>query len=185
MNRLAALLVAVTLAACAPAVSVAPAASPQPAPSAEPTFKPFVQREVAPDVPYLDPQNQKHHLSEAMGHFAFLIFFATYCPFCQEEVPKLQAFLAKHQADDMRVIAIEATGATAQAVEAFGVKFGVTMTLNHDTEKVAAMAFQIDNYPHIYTISPDGVVQENHLGNASSDYYENMFRIYGKVGLAK
>jgi thiol-disulfide isomerase/thioredoxin len=176
---------ALGLAACAstPAVTAAAAGSGSPAASASVApLPPVVLHEAARNVQFTDSAGATHHLDEFKGKYVVLVFFAHWCGICQHELPVMQDFASKYKDKNTVVLPVEATGAGADIVKAFGERYVQGLPLYYDTSLVAATTYLVDHYPFTYMISPDFTAQEGVLGPATFGYLEQRFNLYAGAG---
>lgn len=64
----------------------------------------------APDFTVTDIQGKQHSLSDYTGKKVLVVFWATWCPPCQREIPHLIELREKQSEDDLAIIAISNEG---------------------------------------------------------------------------
>jgi cytochrome c biogenesis protein CcmG, thiol:disulfide interchange protein DsbE len=97
------------------------------------------------------------------GHAAVLIFFASWCPPCQGEMPKVAAYLRHHNEGSIRVIGMDSHDKTAPA-KAFVKKSGVAFPVAFDPNLTVATLFNLEAIPDTAFVNAKGVVTQIYLG---------------------
>ena len=59
-----------------------------------------------PDFQYPDVSGKHYRLGDFKGQVVMLVFFATWCPSCQEEMPRLSALQKKYAGEGFTVLAV-------------------------------------------------------------------------------
>ncbi len=89
------------------------------------------------------------------GKPVYLVFFASWCPVCIEEIPKNNAIFEKFPAKDITVVAVDIGDPPAlvqRLVKAKGIKYPVYL----DTHKSAGLVFGMNGLPLTLAIDPRG-----------------------------
>ena len=60
----------------------------------------------SPDFTFTDINGKSHSLSDYRGKNVLVVFWATWCPPCNEEIPNLIELRKKHPEDELEIIAI-------------------------------------------------------------------------------
>ncbi|HEY5263106.1 MAG TPA: TlpA disulfide reductase family protein [Acidimicrobiales bacterium] len=97
-------------------------------------------------------------------HAAVLIFFASSCPPCQGEMPKVAKYLRDHNEGSIHVIGIDANderGAAKSFVKRSGVAFPVAFDPN---DTVTTGIFKFSTVPETAFVSAKGVVTQIYFG---------------------
>ena len=108
----------------------------------------------------------------AGGRPAILIFFASWCPPCERELPALAATYRRQQEAHSRlakvaVIGIDANDPTSNAL-AFVRKSGVTFPVGADVSfAVTQTLFDFNHLPESVFVAGDGTIAGTHLGPLS------------------
>jgi cytochrome c biogenesis protein CcmG/thiol:disulfide interchange protein DsbE len=97
------------------------------------------------------------------GHAAVLIFFASWCPPCQGEMPKVAAYLRDHNEGSIRVIGMDSHDTRAPGM-AFVEKSGVAFPVAFDPSLKVADLFNLAAIPDTAFVNAKGVVTQIYLG---------------------
>jgi thiol-disulfide isomerase/thioredoxin len=97
-------------------------------------------------------------------HAAVLIFFASTCPPCRGEMPKVATYLRHHNEGSIRVVGIDANderGSAKSFVKKAGVKFPIAFDPN---DTVTTGIFQFATVPETAFVTAKGVVNQIYFG---------------------
>lgn len=98
-------------------------------------------------------------------HAAVLIFFASTCPPCQGEMPKVATYLRHHNEGSIRVLGIDTNSDTRAAGKRFVKKSGVTFPVAFDpNETVTTGIFQFATIPETAFVNAKGIVTQIYFG---------------------
>jgi thiol-disulfide isomerase/thioredoxin len=102
-------------------------------------------------------------------HAAVLIFFGSYCPPCQGEMPKVAKYLRHHNEGSIRVIGIDANDERG-AAKTFVKKSGVTFPIAFDpNDTVTTGIFRFATVPETAFVSAKGIVTQIYFGAIPKD----------------
>lgn len=78
--------------------------------------------------------DDKGQVADHRGKVVMLVFWATWCPHCKKEMPKLQELWSKHRDDDFVMLTItrNGRGQTTDKVREFATENGLTMPIGID-----------------------------------------------------
>jgi peroxiredoxin len=103
-------------------------------------------------------------------HAAVLIFFASTCPPCRGEMPKVATYLRHHNEGSIRVLGIDTNSDTRSAAEHFVKKSGVTFPVAFDpNETVTTGIFQFATIPETAFVNAKGIVTQIYFGAIPKD----------------
>ena len=111
---------------------------------------------------------QKISMDELQGKVVLLDFWATWCVPCREALPHLQKVAKKFQGEPLVILSVS-LDSEEQKWKDFIVKNEMTWPQYRDGSfngPVAKM-FGVNAIPHTFTIDADGVLQDEHIGDAS------------------
>ncbi len=107
-------------------------------------------------------------LDDLTGKVVLIDFWATWCGPCREALPHMQQIAKKFQGQPLVVLSVS-LDSDEQKWKDFVAKNGMTWTHYRDggfTGPVATM-FAVKAIPQTFTIDADGVLQDQHIGDAS------------------
>ncbi|MEM8811133.1 MAG: TlpA disulfide reductase family protein [Pseudomonadota bacterium] len=127
---------------------------------------------VTPPAPALNLVDLSGHLHETpayRGKVIVVAFWATWCGPCRKEMPALQRLRARHDTDQVAVLAVN-YGETEPKIERFLDKIGVAnLTVLLDRNEEAARRWFVGNLPLAYAVGPDGIVRLGKKGEVDWD----------------
>jgi thiol-disulfide isomerase/thioredoxin len=109
--------------------------------------------------------------SESDGKVMLVVFYATWCPHCQHELPELQEVYAKYGSrDDFKImpIHINRMESREKVAEYFGTN-GFTMPYYFDLTGEAMSKFAKGGVPRSYLVGKDGRVMQTVTGYAKDE----------------
>jgi thiol-disulfide isomerase/thioredoxin len=102
-------------------------------------------------------------------HAAVLIFFASWCPPCQGEMPKVAKYLRHHNEGSIHVIGIDAND-KRPAAKSFVKRSGVTFPVAFDPNStVTSNIFQFVTVPETAFVNAKGIVTQIYFGAIPKD----------------
>jgi len=105
-----------------------------------------------------------------------IVFFATWCVYCMEEVPVVKKFAEKAQAQDIVVLGIN-YGQPAEVVQRFKKSQNINYTILLDLEgTVASKTFGVKGLPYIIGINGEGrtIYQGSSIPDNESDFINGL-----------
>lgn len=103
---------------------------------------------------------------------AMLVFFATWCPHCQDEAPIISEM--EEEYDNLRIIMIgvdNAQGDNPQEVRQFVDEYDITSPAIY--EPSLGEEYQVAGYPTVYFIDGSGEIVAANAGEAPREVYED------------
>ncbi len=107
-------------------------------------------------------------MDDLQGKVVLLDFWATWCAPCREALPHIQKVAKKFQAEPLVILSVS-LDTDEQKWKEFIAKNEMTWPQYRDGSfngPVAKM-FGVNAIPHTFTVDADGVLQEEHIGDAS------------------
>lgn len=146
--------------------SLAATAAPATAGLADPaqTSAPLSVGQPAPDFSLPDLSGKQVIRSSFQGRPVIVYFWATWCHYCRESMPHLEAAKAQHQADGLEVLAINILE-SADRVRAHARRHGISLPILLDLEAKATQAYLVRATPSYYFIDPEGVLRDVVVGS--------------------
>jgi peroxiredoxin len=101
-------------------------------------------------------------------HATVLIFFASWCPPCKGEIPRVTTYLRAHPPAGVSVVGVDSNDQNA-AAQSFVARAGFTYPIAVDASgTVTAADFGFATLPETVFVSASGVVREVHFGAISN-----------------
>ncbi len=128
----------------------------------------LVRAKMVPPFTVTTLDGKKLSMDDLQGKVVLLDFWATWCAPCREALPHMQQ-VAKKFKDEPLVILSVSLDSNEQAWKEFIEKHEMTWLHYRDggfTGPISRM-FAVNAIPHTFTIDTDGVLQEEHIGDAS------------------
>ena len=132
------------------------------------------------DAPPLDAQdwiNIEPTTMEALrGKYVFVVFWATWCPHCQHEMPHVQDVWKKYGGDDFTVLALtrHSRGQTTEKVRSYITDNGFTMPVVVDGG-ATSRAYGVSGIPAAALVDPQGkVVFRDHPSRLTDERIEGL-----------
>ncbi len=120
--------------------------------------------QVPPALNAVDTQGKKHQLEDYQGKLIVLHFWATWCPYCRKEMPKLKQVQAQF-ADEVKVLAVsvdEDESRLKQFLEKESLPYTVLVDAKTDFE--LARNYGISGIPVTYIINREGKIAKRAMG---------------------
>ncbi len=128
----------------------------------------------APDIQFLDMNDNMHQLSDFRGKTVIVNFWAIFCPPCIEELPDFNKAAAELEELNTVIIAINVTEGKSDIKE-----FAANMNLSHidfyiDFNNNGSKTYGIDTIPRTLVIDKNGYVRSAARGAVT---YEDLIHI--------
>jgi peroxiredoxin len=120
-------------------------------------FKPWFGKTV-PEFTVTDIEGKEHDLSSYRGKNVLVVFWATWCPACNLEIPHLIELRKQMSEDDLTIIAIsnEDPGALKSFVNNKGINYSVASVANTTLPSPFA---DVSSIPTTFFIAPSGQIK--------------------------
>jgi len=128
-----------------------------------------------PDFLLQDLAGHSHSLSQYRGHVVVLHFWATWCPFCRGEIPKLTEAHQHWSSDGVTIVAVSVDQHREHLVDfvtTAGVPYAVVADI--DLPESVARRYHVSGLPTTFIIGRDGRIVARLLG--SSDIHGELER---------
>ena len=134
----------------------------------------------APDFQLTGLDGQPVSLSDLKGSPVLINFWATWCPYCVEEMPYLQQIYEKWQLMGLVLLAIN-IGESSSDVEKFMQSQGLSLPVLLDSAGEIAKQYGIRGIPATFFIDSDGIVQEVQVGafQSAAEIEEGLLKLIG------
>ncbi|HEY5328759.1 MAG TPA: TlpA disulfide reductase family protein [Acidobacteriaceae bacterium] len=131
----------------------------------------------APAFTLTDLSGKKVSLSDFKGHPVMVNFWATWCGPCKLEMPWIQEFSAKYQAQGFQVLGLsQDDGASAQKIATAAKHIGVSYPILMPDEKVAKEYGGVDYLPETFYVDRAGKVVQVTAGAPSKEQMEALIQ---------
>lgn len=115
-------------------------------------------KQTAPDFTVYDIDGTAHKLSDFRGKPVILNFWATWCGYCEAEMPDFEEKYQQY-GDQIHFLMVDVTDGAQETVEkasAFVADRGFTFPVYYDTELQAASAYNTSGLPVTYFLDAEG-----------------------------
>lgn len=123
---------------------------------------------MAPPFTVTTADGERISMDDLQGKVVLLDFWATWCGPCREALPHIKQVAKKFQGEPLVILSIS-LDANEEKWKEFIAKNEMSWPQYRDggfTGPIARM-FSVNAIPHTFTIDADGVLQEEHIGDAS------------------
>jgi cytochrome c biogenesis protein CcmG, thiol:disulfide interchange protein DsbE len=128
----------------------------------------------APELRLHDLEGNPVDASTLAGKAVIVNFWNSWCVPCQQELPALKSFAARHRDDpDVAIVGIVRDD-TQRAAGQYAKAEGIDWIIAIDPGSRAALDFGTRGQPETFAISTDGVVAGAQIGPASASSLEQM-----------
>lgn len=128
-----------------------------------PMGKPVVHA-LAPDFTLMDANSgEMVTLSQFAGLPVMINFWATWCGYCEEEMPSIQSAYEQRQSGGLVILAVDVEE-SRDMVSDYGLSHGLSFNLLLDEAGDVDALYQIEGYPTSIFIDRDGIIQYIYLG---------------------
>ena len=124
----------------------------------------------APDVTLNLVDGTQKQLSESRGHVVILSFWATWCPYCIEEMPDIQKITEDYEGVEAILVNC---GEDAQTVEDFMAENSYSFTWALDEDYAVQSAYPTSGIPYTLVIDAEGNVVQAFSGSKASGMYND------------
>ena len=114
----------------------------------------------APRIAYQKLNGGTFHISDVQGHVLFLDFFASWCEPCKLEIPMVERYARAHP--NVTVVPVD-VGEPRPVAEHFAKTYRLSNVVLDPTSSAQGF-FQIDGFPTIVVIDPQGRIRATWSG---------------------
>jgi peroxiredoxin len=118
---------------------------------------------LAPGFSLKDLSDAQVSLSDYAGRPVILLFWATWCPYCEREMGSLQDIYEAYQKSGLAVLAIDC-GDPAGQVRSYRNSHGLTFPVLVDAKSKTLKLYQANSFPTHFFIAPDGRITHIAVG---------------------
>ncbi len=117
----------------------------------------------APEFTIKDISGKEVSLSSFFGNPILLNFWATWCPYCREERPRLNALSSEYKEKGLVIIAVS-TDRSIKTVQEYLKKIPSEFVVLYDNNKEAAGSYGVYALPTSFLIDRKGIVKHKFMG---------------------
>jgi thiol-disulfide isomerase/thioredoxin len=123
---------------------------------------------MAPAFTVTTLDGQRLALDDLKGKVVLLDFWATWCEPCREALPHLREIAKKFDGEPLVIVSVS-LDSDEQKWKDYVANNGMTWLNYYDGgfKGPISKLFGVEAIPHTFTIDPDGVLQDEHIGDAS------------------
>ncbi|MBV1758168.1 MAG: TlpA family protein disulfide reductase [Dethiosulfatibacter sp.] len=140
------------------------------------TEEPVREVVYAPEFELEDLDGNIVRLVDLKGKNVLLNFWATWCPFCVDEMPDLQLLHEKYMDDDFIVLAINVQE-TAEKASSYLEEAGIDLPVLLDKDSRIAALYGANSIPLTIGINKDGVAVTGYRGKMTIEQMETMYNM--------
>jgi len=131
----------------------------------------------ATDFSLKDVNEKIHDLKDVKGKKAILIvFWATWCPYCVNEIPDLIKIQQKYDTKDLEVWAVNIRESKEKVVS-FSKKRAINYTVLLDSSGLVANAYKISGIPANIVIDKKGIIRSTgQLPNNYEEFFDGLIK---------
>ena len=153
----------------------------EPVENTEETVEPTDREEMeeimyAPEFELMDLEGNMVKLSDLRGTNLIINFWATWCPYCVDEMPDLQKLHDKYKDDDFMVIAINVREKESKARE-YLEENNIEIPVLLDSEGTASYNYGANSIPLSVAVNKNGIIVTGKLGMMTYDEMESMYKM--------
>lgn len=128
----------------------------------------LVRARMAPAFGVITLDGQHINMDDLQGKVVLIDFWATWCEPCREALPHIRDVAKKFQGEPLVILSVSLDNDTGKWKE-YVIKNEMTWPQYNDGgfEGSLAKMFAVTAIPHTFTIDADGVLQDEHIGDAS------------------
>ncbi len=114
-------------------------------------------------------------LEQFKGKPTLVVFWASWCPHCRDEMPLLKQVYQQYTAKGLRIVTVGVnSNQTPEDVVAFQIKYELPFIILWDGDQVATQAWGVTGFPTNFFIDADGVVRAE--GYAINDQMKQLIQ---------
>ena len=157
-----------------------PTASVTPTPSNTHTPQNTATLKVQPSVRYLAPDfslaelasGEEISLSQFAGQPVLVVFWATWCPHCLNEMPALNELQKNYGEKGLVLLAIN-VGESQASVSSYKIRNNLTFRILLDPQKAVEQKYKVTGIPAHFFIKPNGVISYIFAGGLPYKFLES------------
>jgi peroxiredoxin len=135
----------------------------------------LMKGQIAPDFMLKDLDGNNVQLSSFRNkNSVCLTFWATWCPYCLHEIPKLKNIYSKFSDKGIKVLSVNvASNDPIDRVKAFQKKYDIPYPILYDETNIVSRTYGVQGIPVSLVIDRQGIIQFR--GNLLPDSIDSLF----------
>lgn len=131
----------------------------------------FVGRNGDQEIRLTDLDGREIRLGDYAGKPVWVVFWATWCPPCQQETPDIRAVYEANRDAGLVVVAVDVQE-PADAVRGYAQRYGLTYTIGIDGSAAIMRTHGVFGLPTHYFIDRQGVIRDRYFGGLKREQME-------------
>jgi peroxiredoxin len=124
--------------------------------------------------------NRTVSLYDFKGKGVIVFFWATWCRYCNAEMPAMQMLYETYESQGLMVLGVD-VGESASKGRAYKEKNSITFPILNDAGNNVAATYQVTGFPTHYFIDPNGVITSINIGGM--DYWALAEKVKGMLNI--
>ncbi|PCJ32616.1 MAG: antioxidant AhpC [Gammaproteobacteria bacterium] len=135
---------------------------------------------MVPELSFTDIDNKPHAFHDYRGQAVLVVFWATDCPSCIQEMPELIALHNQYSEKNLKIIAVAMDYDSLDHIHAMRAKKKLPYLIVWDKGMKISQAFgNIRVTPTHFLIAPDGEIVMRKIGALNMNYLEGILHNMG------
>ena len=136
----------------------------------------FVGKNGDEEVRLTDLDGREIRLADFAGQPVWVLFWATWCPPCQQETPDIRAAFEDHRSDGLVVVAVDVQE-PADTVRGYVQRYELGYLIGLDTYAAIMKTYGVFGLPTHYFIDRQGVIRDRYFGPLTRDQMEQRIEL--------
>ena len=129
-------------------------------------YTPFESGNVPDDIPIFDEENKRHFMEEYEGQTILLVFWASWCSQCTNEMPSLDILKKDFRKLDFKILPLSVDYSGIEAAKEFHKKYDLRhLPIMHDYKNSLFRALEITALPTSIIIDKEGKLVGKFIGD--------------------
>ncbi len=128
------------------------------------------------DVRLTDLGGREIRLTDFAGQPVWVVFWATWCPPCQQETPDIRAVYEANRDEGLVVLAVDVQE-PVDTIRQYAERYGLTYTIGVDTYAAVMKTYGVFGLPTHYFVDRQGVIRDRYFGPLKRDQMEQRVRL--------
>jgi len=126
----------------------------------------------AVELPYQTLNGEQRNLSDHLGKWVVINYWATWCPPCKEEIPELIMFHDEHKDRDAIVLGFSMENAPRKRLAKFVDEYMINYPIIPNAKSYEQIG-EVPGLPTTYLIDPKGEVVASQVGTITAEMLES------------